>query len=389
MTSVGEATDAATLMSVLSQIVAEIGELRGPVKAVFDEAPDAAMVPTALVTASEVVGALRVAAVVALLNESDDAVARQRQELLETTTPVIRLWDVAMQVSSGGIRGVILDVSGVMIVDSYLARVLTEIAADCTLLGAGTVVAGIQPAVAITLVEMGLRLDGARMARSLEAALAMFDDPGQAAGQGPGAQVGGILSARPGEDESGDGWSAWWDPDGLSVAIVDGLGHGPIAAEARDAGLRAAASDVSAEPAALLAGMDRQLSGGRGAVAAAARLAHGKLAFCGVGNIGARVGSGSRAHGLVSSLGTLGLNQRVRPVATMFPWGAGSVFIAHSDGVRPGSDLSRYPGLAGHDPAIMAALVWRDAVTRTDDAAVVVLLPAAADRTAGPAAGRA
>ena len=173
------------------------------------------------------------------------------------------------------------------------------------------------------------------------------------------------------------------------MAIVDGLGHGPIAAEARDAGLRAAAGDVSGEPAALLAGMDRQLSGGRGAVAAAARLAHSKLAFCGVGNIGAQLGSGSRPHGLVSSLGTLGLNQRVRPVATMFPWGAGSVFIAHSDGVRPGSDLSRYPGLAGHDPAIMAALVWRDAVTRTDDAAVVVVLPAAADRTAGPAGGRA
>ena len=73
----------------LSQIVAEIGELREPVKAVFDDAPDAAMVPSALVTASELVGALRVAAIVALLNESDDAVARQRQELLETTTPSI------------------------------------------------------------------------------------------------------------------------------------------------------------------------------------------------------------------------------------------------------------------------------------------------------------
>ena len=57
--------------------------------------------------------------------------------------------------------------------------------------------------------------------------------------------------------------------------------------------------------------------------------------------------------------------------------------------VRPGSDLARYPGLAGHDPAIMAALVWRDAVTRTDDAAVVVLVPAAPDRTAGAAGGRA
>ncbi len=44
-------------------------------------------------------------------------------------------------------------------------------------------------------------------------------------------------------------------------------------------------------------------------------------------------------------------------------------------------------GLAGHNPAIMAALVWRDAVTRTDDAAVVVMLPAAPHRAAGPAGG--
>jgi rsbT antagonist protein RsbS len=82
--------------------------------------------------------------------------------------------DVGTQVCEGGTTGVVLDVSGVAIVDSYLGRVLTEIAADCSLLGASTVVAGIKPAVAITLVEMGLRLDGARTARSLEAAMAML-----------------------------------------------------------------------------------------------------------------------------------------------------------------------------------------------------------------------
>jgi rsbT antagonist protein RsbS len=82
--------------------------------------------------------------------------------------------DVGDAVSSGGITGVVLDVSGVAIVDSYLGRVLTEIAADCSLLGASTIVAGLKPAVAITLVEMGLRLDGARTARSLEAAMAML-----------------------------------------------------------------------------------------------------------------------------------------------------------------------------------------------------------------------
>jgi rsbT antagonist protein RsbS len=82
--------------------------------------------------------------------------------------------DVGTQVSEDGVTGVVLDVSGVTIVDSYLGRVLTEIAADSSLLGARTVVAGIKPAVAITLVEMGLRLDGARTARSLEAAMAML-----------------------------------------------------------------------------------------------------------------------------------------------------------------------------------------------------------------------
>src|ERR1700741_276255 len=82
--------------------------------------------------------------------------------------------DVGDAVASGGITGVVLDVSGVAIVDSYLGRVLTEIAADCSLLGASTIVAGIKPAVAITLVEMGLRLGGARTPRSLEAAMAML-----------------------------------------------------------------------------------------------------------------------------------------------------------------------------------------------------------------------
>ena len=96
--------------------------------------------------------------------------------------------DVGAAVSSGGVTGVILDVSGVAIVDSYLGRVLTEIAADCSLLGASTVVAGIKPAVAITLVEMGLRLDGARTARSLEAAVSMLSTevaPAAIIGSGP------------------------------------------------------------------------------------------------------------------------------------------------------------------------------------------------------------
>lgn len=94
-------------------------------------------------------------------------------DLLDSVAAALRD-DLGERVSAGGVSGVILDVSGVTLVDSYLGRVLTEIAADCSLLGAATVVAGICPAVAITLVEMGLQLGNARMARSLEAALAMI-----------------------------------------------------------------------------------------------------------------------------------------------------------------------------------------------------------------------
>jgi rsbT antagonist protein RsbS len=100
-------------------------------------------------------------------------IVRVQGDLADAQAVALR-HDVGTQVSEGGVTGVVLDVSGVAIVDSYLGRVLTEIAADSSLLGASTVVAGIKPAVAITLVEMGLRLDGARTARSLEAAMAML-----------------------------------------------------------------------------------------------------------------------------------------------------------------------------------------------------------------------
>jgi hypothetical protein len=76
-------------------------------------------------------------------------------------------------------------------------------------------------------------------------------------------------------------------------------------------------------------------------------------------------------------MGTLGLGQRPRPQAAAAPWRPHSLFAAHSDGVRSSWDLSRYPGVTRHDPAVMAALIWRDATTRGDDSAVVIAAGAA------------
>jgi rsbT antagonist protein RsbS len=70
--------------------------------------------------------------------------------------------------------GVLLDLSAVATVDSFLARLIGGIAAASRLLGAETVVVGLQPAVAVTLVELGLTLPGIRTALDAEKGLALL-----------------------------------------------------------------------------------------------------------------------------------------------------------------------------------------------------------------------
>ncbi|MFF4185319.1 STAS domain-containing protein [Streptomyces sp. NPDC001691] len=97
-----------------------------------------------------------------LLNELDDKTALAfTDELTE-------------RIASDQARGVLIDISRLEMVDSFVARMLMEMTAMSRLLGARVIVAGMRPAVAITLVELGLELEGVETALNAEQGMAVL-----------------------------------------------------------------------------------------------------------------------------------------------------------------------------------------------------------------------
>lgn len=233
---------------------------------------------------------------------------------------------------------------------------------------AGTGLGAVVRQASLTDIYSGPGAGTAVLARILKSAVKPVDSAPE-----PDRVVGAVCIPLPTEVACGDGWCARPHPDGgETLVVVDGLGHGALAADAAFAALGVFLQAHASPPAELLQRMHVALKPTRGAAIGIARLdtRRSEIRFCGVGNTAATMMADGRVQRMVSHPGTVGhVLKRVQTFNYAFD--APPTLVMSSDGLASWS-LDAYPGLWTHHPSLIAAVLFRDHWRKRDDITVVV-----------------
>jgi anti-sigma regulatory factor (Ser/Thr protein kinase) len=186
--------------------------------------------------------------------------------------------------------------------------------------------------------------------------------------------IGAVSVPKAGETLNGDAWAEHVTDRGMRILLVDGLGHGPVANEAAHAAIGAFHSAPTEEPAAAVETCHLAMRSTRGAALAVAEIdvLAGIVRFSGIGNVAGSIWNGSVSHHTVSLNGTAG-HGTIRPREFTYPWPAGGLLVMASDGLATRWSLESYPGLPARDPALVAAILYRDHSRGRDDVTVVAV----------------
>jgi anti-sigma regulatory factor (Ser/Thr protein kinase) len=190
--------------------------------------------------------------------------------------------------------------------------------------------------------------------------------------------VGAVCVPIPGETECGDAWLVEQSAATVRIAVVDGLGHGHEAARAAAEALRAVRAAGDAAPADIVQAAHGPLRATRGAAIAIARIEAqaSTVHFAGIGNIAATIVGPASTRSMASHSGILGHQLRqVREFS--YDWPAAGYLVLHTDGLSARWRPDAYPGLIGHDPALVAGVLHRDFARPRDDATILVVRDAA------------
>ena len=187
-------------------------------------------------------------------------------------------------------------------------------------------------------------------------------------------RVGAVAISAPGETVSGDGWMIAIDDAKASAFMVDGLGHGPMAAAAAETALTHFQKKPFHDLALLVQSAHETLRSTRGAAVAMAGLDadNALIRSVGAGNVVTRVLSGVSDRTLLTQQGTIGLTIR-RPEVVATPWPPHAIVVMHTDGVQQRWSGAALAPLLGRDPSLAAALLVRDYCRGRDDATAMVV----------------